>query len=740
MKPGNPQSCPTRRRVGIRRLGRHFPVTAIGLAASAACLAAGPAPAQSPAPESLDPVVVVATREARPVTEVAGDVTVITRDDLELSLATSLADAFRYTPGIDAARSGTRFGTDGLILRGLGGNRVAIELDGVPLSRQFAIGSFSSATRDLVDVGQVQRVEVLHGPASALYGSAALGGVVAIRTPEPLELLPPGRDLAVGLSQGFRAADDSRHTRGFLAGAGDRLGGLLAGTWRQGHEPGASAAAATDPQDVESASALAKLAWEDAAGNRLTGLAYGYREDVQTEVHSVLGSGRFANTTELSGDDESRIGLFALSYALAGGGWLDGGELQAWTGSTAVAQDTVDERAAAPRPVRIERRFEYDESLYGLSADLYRAVDLAGRAHRLGFGAQWTHGRIEELRDARETGLEDGSVSATVLGEDFPLRDFPTSATDEFGLYVQDEIAVGRATLIAALRYDRYRLDPDPDLVYGEDNPATTPVSIDRDEFSPKLGVVVPISDHLDGWVQYAHGFRAPSFEDANIGLDIPLFNIRAIPNPDLQPETSDGIEAGLRWRGAAAAVDLAAYYTRYDEFIESKVPLGPDPDSGRLLFQSQNISEAHIWGAELEARVALGAGFDLRGAASWARGENADDDQPLNSVGPPQAVLGVGWTRGDTELALLATFARRHSRLDESAGELFEAPGYGVLDLFAAQRLGERLVLRAALENLTDKTWWRWADVQGLAPDDPFIPPLSRPGRSVAVELGWNF
>ena len=66
---------------------------------------------------------------------------------------------------------------------------------------------------------------------------------------------------------------------------------------------------------------------------------------------------------------------------------------------------------------------------------------------------------------------------------------------------------------------------------------------------APKLGVTYRFSDSLGGFFQYAHGFRSPPPEDVNIGLELPLFNVRAIPNPGLKPEKSNGYEVGLRCR-----------------------------------------------------------------------------------------------------------------------------------------------------------------------------------------------
>jgi hemoglobin/transferrin/lactoferrin receptor protein len=93
---------------------------------------------------------------------------VIERADMDAHLVRDLRDLFRYEPGITVATRDGRFGVGDVRIRGLGGNRVSILADGVPVGDSFSIGSFSSANRDLVDPELLQRVEVLRGPGSAL--------------------------------------------------------------------------------------------------------------------------------------------------------------------------------------------------------------------------------------------------------------------------------------------------------------------------------------------------------------------------------------------------------------------------------------------------------------------------------------------------------------------------------------------------------------------------------------------
>jgi hemoglobin/transferrin/lactoferrin receptor protein len=281
--------------------------------------------------------------------------------------------------------------------------------------------------------------------------------------------------------------------------------------------------------------------------------------------------------------------------------------------------------------------------------------------------------------------------------------------------------------------------------MYAEDYPFADPVSLSESDISPKLGVIYHVTPSTDVYIQYAHGFRAPPYEDANIGLEIPFFNYRAIPNPDLRSESSDGFDLGVRWQGTYSSLHLAVFHTRYDDFIESKVRLGTDPVSGRVLFQSQNIDETEIQGFEAGWQSRLPgplSAVSVDGSFYLARGENKETGQPLNSVGPAQAVLGTSWSSasGKRSLRFQATATEALSDRNESGGELFKPPGHTVLDLFATQKLSNRTTLRVGFLNLTDRTYWNWSDVRGLAPDDPVLPVLAQPGRSFTISLNMSW
>ncbi|MDH3644226.1 MAG: TonB-dependent receptor plug domain-containing protein, partial [Gammaproteobacteria bacterium] len=135
--------------------------------------------AQSFSETFIDEIVVVGARLPRPVADVVGHVDVITREALLNGLATDLGDVARYTPGVSVAVADSRFGETEFTIRGLSGNRVATLIDGVPIPDQFDVGAFANAGQNFLIPDAVSRIEILRGPASTLFGSDALGGVVA---------------------------------------------------------------------------------------------------------------------------------------------------------------------------------------------------------------------------------------------------------------------------------------------------------------------------------------------------------------------------------------------------------------------------------------------------------------------------------------------------------------------------------------------------------------------------------
>lgn len=716
--------------------------------AAGVCAGAPAMPADDglPDPGPLETITVIAHKDPRSIRDIAANVTALSRDALTDQLATSINDAFRYVPGIDYDGAGTRFGTEGVNIRGIGGNRVAMLIDGVPLSDQFDVGSFSNATRDFIDAGLIQSIEVLHGPSSALYGSSAIGGVVAARTPDPAELSMSrghGGDALVT----WRGDDASRHGK-ILAAVGDRARGLLFGaSWRDGEQADSAAVeAALDTRHYRRRTGLVKFVADDSRGNTWRLSATHQGSAIDSSLRSLLGSGRYRSTTALLGDDSYSMDMLNVSYDFsAARRFFDSGVARAFYQQSDIEQITLDERGNARTPVSIDRLFSFKQRTRGVELNVWKDLVADTAAHRIGFGLVYRAHRVEEYRDGVQTTIATGEQTSNLLGEEFPLRDFPISRVIEMGAYLEDTVSFGDWVVIAALRADRFELQPRIDPMYAEDYPFSELVALTESDISPKLGLIYQATAAIDVYAQYSHGFRAPPYADANIGLEIPLFNVRAIPNPDLKSEYSDGLELGVRRVGTDATARLAVFHTRYEDFIESKVRIGVDADSGRVLFQSQNLRSAEIEGVEAALSWRFGGerpAWKLDLSAYYARGRNRDNDQRINSVGPPQAVLGLSWYAADgrRELQLRTTLTDDWSGHDATGDSLFEPSGYVLFDFYLMQQLVRNTSLRIGLHNLANRTYWHWADVRGLSPDDPMLPYLARAGRSASLSVNINW
>ena len=711
------------------------------LFAGVACATAPTLRAQEPEPTDAEEIVVVGARLPRATQDVAATVGVISNDDLVATLASRTSDIVRYTPGVSVTEGGTRFGESDFTIRGLSGNRVLLLIDGIPVADQFAIGDFSNATQDYVVPDAISRVEILRGPASALFGSDALGGVVAVLTRDPAEFLG-GEQSRVMTSASASSADASDVLSASAGLGGEKLAGLLQVARLDGHEMDHAAPGPTDDLNRTRESGLAKVTYALDGGGRLRLRVDGFDENVDSNLHSVLGYGqRYANTTSLTGNDERKRWTTAIGYDFGSEApVVDAGRIDVYDGHTRVEQLTNELRMKAVPAVAIDREFDYEQDIWGVVGDFERRFATGDVEHRLGWGAAFDRRAVEESRNGLQTDLVTGGTTNVLLGESLPVRDFPKSTISELGVYAYDEISIAAVTLIPALRFDDYSMNARPDAMYRADNPVTTAVDVNETSLSPKLGLLYHATDAATLFMQYAHGFRAPPFADVNIGLDNPRFNYRAIPNPDLKSEKSDGLELGARFASARVHASASLYGADYDDFIESKVNLGPDPVTGVLIFQSQNVAKARIYGAEFDSDVDLDPyvhGVSIGAAGNWTRGENRDTHEPLNTVDPPEIVLHARWAARDSlALALMSTLVGGQHRVDESKGDLFQPGSFATVDVLATWKPIARVRIDAGVFNLFDETYWRWSAVRGRPEGDPMLGALSAPGRYGSVSL----
>ncbi len=733
-----------------------------------------PAADSRPSPTFVETITVTATRGPRPIKDASGTMTVIGSEQLEQMMASDFSDAVRYVPGVYVESSAGGGAPSAFNIRGIGGNRVLTRIDGIAAAEQFEFGPFL-VPRPTLDLDAVRSLEILHSAGSPLYGSDALGGVVSLLTKDPADYLGTGgTGFHAGLKVGYDGRDSQLAEALTLAAGSSRWQGSLLLSRRDGEEPdnrghdhaSDTTRTARDPQDWAAEDLLAKLVFLPTAASSFELVTERLVQDTAARAYSsqgisdqslLLGPGmtRIVEVSDAEAAYRQRRERLSLEHAFeVGGGWFDRLLWRAFSRSADSEQATTELRATTQgggrlgplRTTRLERAglLTFEQDTIGGELQMQKSF---GSRNLMTWGLAVGRDRFEQLRDSRDLDLDTGEPAVAFSAFVFPTRYFPPSKVRDLGVYVQSEIELARRRLrlVPGVRYDVHELDVDRrDRIYLEGNPGIElPADMRAGAVSPRLGVTLEIPRGLTLYGQWARGFRAPPMSAVNSGFTSLVLGVTRLPNPDLEPETSDNYELGLRGSFRRGGFSLVRFDNRYRDFIELVV-LGRDPASGLLEFQHRNVNRARISGFEVAADLMLGSSWTARMGYSAIDGEDRSRQVPLNSPPPEKLVLNLSYTADDGRWgsALRATqvAAKALDEVDNSGIEPFRPPSHSVLDLTAFWKASDRLSLEAGIFNLLDEKYWRWADVLGQEQSSPILDRYTSPGVSAGATVRYRW
>lgn len=626
---------------------------------------ASPPPSLSPTPEpspppavQAPPVVVTGTRRESPLKDTPVAIELVTRKDLEASRARTAAEALEMQPGLNLTSS---FRGAGLEVQGLSARHVLVLIDGERVTGK--VGEELDLSR--IPVESIERIEVVKGAASALYGSDAIGGVVNIitrkarRRPElSLDMsyggfgrtelathfaLRPKKDLGLSVALGFRREDPFS------------LDTSTPATTSSGHEDLSST--------VRLDARLSKTLDLDLRVQHL------YR--AQTAIDAT------ALPPDLDGHPRFRLidrdeHAHVLQVRLAPTLTLDAHRLQlSLSSSLAFTVLREDQRAGAT----YDRRQVTRETLVSPSLQWNHT---AGR-HALTAGAE-VH--VEHLDSERLAGANPDRT--------------------RLALYAQDEFAV------LASSPDAETFTPSLTLVPG--------LRLDHDSqfglaLSPRLAVRFDPIASLTVRASYGLGFRAPGFRELYLLFSNPSVGYRVEGNPELDPERSRSGELSLELRPLdLLTVALTLFrHDLTDLIVTTQRPAqSGEPD----LFTYENVSNATSMGGEL--RVTVSPDRHLKLELGYALTDSRDDQTGLRVVGRATHQLTASFRarlpgRLDVNARLLVLGPRPFESADSfdeaAAPTRFESGWQPLLDLRLGHELSEHLSLFIGLDNVFDTT-----------------------------------
>ncbi|MDG5474676.1 TonB-dependent hemoglobin/transferrin/lactoferrin family receptor [Citrobacter freundii] len=621
---------------------------------------------------AVEDMTVTATGNARSVFEAPMMVSVIDATTPENQTASSAADLLRKVPGLTLDGTGRTNGQD-VNLRGYDRRGVLVLVDGV---RQGTDTGHLNST--FLDPALIKRIEVVRGPSALLYGSGALGGVIAYDTADAKDLLEAGKNSGYRV---FGTAATGDHSLGMGAsafGRTDTLDGLLAWSSRDRGDLRQSDGT-TAPNDEAINNMLAKGSWKIDGAQTLAGSLRYYNNEAR-EPKNPQTSATDATSNPMT--DRSTIQRDAqLAYSLApeDNEWLNADARIYWSEARINAQNmdnTSEFRKQTTKGGKIDNRSR-------LFTDSFAS-------HLLTYGGEYY--RQEQQPGGTTTGFPEAKIdfSSGWLQDEITLRDLPV-------------------TLLGGTRYDSYRGSSDG---YAD---------VDADKWSSRAGLTVTPADWLMLFGSYAQAFRAPTmgemYNDAKHFSIGRFYTNYWVPNPNLRPETNETQEYGfgLRFDDLLMASDALEFKASYFD-TKAKDYISTSVDFAAATTMSYNVPNAKIWGWDVMAKYTADL-FSLDMAYNRTRGKDTDTGEYISSINPDTVTskLNVPVAHSGFSVGWIGTFADRSTHISSSYAK---QPGYAVNDFYVSyqgQQALKGMTTTLVLGNAFDK---EYRSPQGIPQD----------------------
>ncbi len=657
----------------------------------------------------LDEVQVTANRGLMSSREVPQMVSVVNTQDVRARNLPQAPEILRETAGVFVQK--TNQGGGSPIIRGLKANKLLLLVDGIRLNNATYRGG-NHQYLNTVDAQALERVEVVHGPVSALYGSDALGGAVNVITRSPQFHHQAGLAWRGSLAGMISTADHTQTSHLGLSASHARWGavfdasiksfgdvtrgvnggGLLMQRLANDARVSRRLLETQTPQGYDSFDLSGKLGIKLSETLQLTAAHQSNRQ------HAVPRYDVYEAQTDSLWQyaPQERDLSYAALQSSARNFWFD------------LAAVTLSRHRQFERRKRqgfgssAENRDQYETVTFGALAQFNKII--AAR-HFLVYGCELYLDKVATLSTQRHT------ISGVISPRN-PI--YPDgSAFTNFGMYAQAEFALApRWMVIAGARFSAFRLRapfaPELKLETVTQKPSALTGNVGtRFDLAEGIGLVANV----------AQGFRAPNLDDlSRLGRargDL----IFEIPNPDLKPETLLGLDAGIKLNFERMQANVIGYYNALANILARRpasiagLPYVIDEGDTVAVFQKSNAGRAYTTGFEIETEIALTARLTLRGNLSYAYGQNKTDHEPLAAIPPLHGLVGLRFERRQFWTELYSRFAAAQNRLaaeDKQDLRIPEGgtPGWFTLNLRAGMSVSTHWDFKIGLANVLDRNY----------------------------------
>lgn len=694
-------------------------------------------------PKVSHTITVTATRTMEDIIKTPSAVSVVTDKDIETRRVDTVTDALQMLPGVYKSQKAN----GGLQIRGFDSTDILVLLNGVPMNNTFNNG----VDWEAIPVHSIERIELVRGPSSSLYGGRGVAGVINIQTKQqPKQSV---KDIHWHGQIGYGSHGTLNNELGFDAQVSNRITVGMSGeqrktdgypgffiTGRAANIRPSTVTVTPDnpvPQTKDGSYLLGSRGDKSFNNKNLSAYVTMKLRDRESLTYSYLYTkNRYAYENPMSTITVNGAPIFSGNVkinnqkyvALRTSRYLGYDGLKEYhahnlqykndKNKLQVTFNILDRKkdgfSSPSNPNTPNYSGPGDDSFYPgktINFDAQKVWDRMGK-HSVVAGINWKKESFEQKRRELTNWRNHSSFDSTT----YPggLYEINKGATNNLALFVQDTYRPNfNWAIYTGLRIDRFKKFDGQHVTYDTTNNRYDTVNHGEGsytEWSPRLAIEHYVTDSLNVYASYGHSFNPPPLSQVYRYTDV----VRA--NPNLNPERSDTFEVGMKkeW-GTKTALNLSAFYVKTKDKIKYVTHYDNNGDVDYKMYE--NVDQETRRGIELELRHQLSSKWSVFGNYTWQMGRIKHKDLPNTNASGYEEInydipkhifhAGLEYTNGKWNALWDAQYVSRRQSVDDITGQYGSSDSYFISNVAMNYKFSKEATLQLGIQNVFNRVFY---------------------------------
>ena len=695
-------------------------------------------------PKVSHTITVTATRTIEDIIKTPSAVSVVTDKDIETRRVDTVTDALQMLPGVYKSQKAN----GGLQIRGFDSTDILVLLNGVPMNNTFNNG----VDWEAIPVHSIERIELVRGPSSSLYGGRGVAGVINIQTKQqqPKQSV---KDIHWHGQIGYGSHGTLNNELGFDAQVSNRITVGMSGeqrktdgypgffiTGRAANIRPSTVTVTPDnpvPQTKDGSYLLGSRGDKSFNNKNLSAYVTMKLRDRESLTYSYLYTkNRYAYENPMSTITVNGAPIFSGNVkinnqkyvALRTSRYLGYDGLKEYhahnlqykndKNKLQVTFNILDRKkdgfSSPNNPNTPNYSGPVNDAFYPVETinfDAQKVWDRMGK-HSVVAGINWKKENFEQKRRELTNWRNHSSFDSTT----YPggLYEINKGATNNLALFVQDTYRPNfNWAIYTGLRIDRFKKFDGQHVTYDTTNNRYDTVNHGEGsytEWSPRLAIEHYVTDSLNVYASYGHSFNPPPLSQVYRYTDV----VRA--NPNLDPERSDTFEVGMKkeW-GTKTALNLSAFYVKTKDKVKYVTHYDNNGDVDYKMYE--NVDQETRRGIELELRYQLSSKWSVFGNYTWQMGRIKHKDLPNTNASGYEEInydipkhifhAGLEYTNGKWNALWDAQYVSRRQSVDDITGQYGSSDSYFISNVAMNYKFSKEATLQLGIQNVFNRVFF---------------------------------